>query len=67
MHLVGFQSSASLTATDQHEGEKEFKLHVQDPADDCLSTASSNRSSIRSDTSLLVKDTLSIVCSVVLC
>lgn len=56
LHLAGFQSTASLTAADQHDGEKEFKLHVLDPADDCSSMVSSNRSSIRSDTSLMVKD-----------
>ena len=72
MSFAGFQSSTvSLTATAyQHQEEKELKLHILDPADDCSSLASSNRSSIRSDTSLMVKDSpyyirTSIVCSAV--
>lgn len=55
----GFHSStAGLTAADQHEeGEKEYKLHILDPAEDCSSLASSsNRSSIVSDTGLMVMD-----------
>lgn len=53
---AAFQSSASVLMTDQpDEDEREYKLHVLDPAEDCSSFASSNRSSIVSDTDLLVR------------
>lgn len=45
-----------MAASDQIEEEKEFKLSVLDPADDSHSLSSSNRSSITSDTDLMVRD-----------
>lgn len=55
---------ASLASgTDLHSDEKEYKLRVLEPADDCSSLASSNRSSIASDTDLMVRITYTAVAS----
>lgn len=54
---TAFHGMASLASLpDQNSDEKEYKLRVLEPAEDCSSLGSSNRSSIASDTDLMVKD-----------
>lgn len=54
--LSGFQSTAPLPATEHTDGEeREYNLQVVDQDENMSSLTSSNRSSIASDTELMVK------------
>ena len=56
--ISGFDSNATLAATDHVDGEeREYSLQIVDQAEDRSSLTSSNRSSITSDTDLMVNDT----------
>ena len=56
--ISGFDSNASLAATDHVDGEeREYSLQVLDRTEDNSSLTTSNRSSIASDTDLMVNDT----------